>query len=184
LFWGFELNYIHERMDYRSVIVGLLSSIVASFLFLFLMLMMRPRLAISESIARVTFDGKKAFIIKIINKSWWRLYDLHAEFAHIKLRNATGGQNVYLTRLKLLNNHVWCINSVHGWRDNNAEYAMLFVCLDDLDTLWTNDTMIEFRVMAKHSLSGFNRLMKRRFYKSQSSIRDGSFKFGNSLEID
>jgi hypothetical protein len=66
----------------------------------------------------------------------------------------------------------------------NAEYAVLFVCLDDLDALWASDTMIEFRIMAKHSFSGFSRLMRRRFYKSQSAIRNGSFKFGNSMEID
>jgi hypothetical protein len=171
-------------MGYENIIVGVLSSIAASFLFLFLMFMMRPRLAISELIARTNFNGEKAFIVKIINQSWWKLYDIHAEFAHIKFRNATGGQNIYYTRLRLLSDHVWSLNNLHGWNDNNAEYAILFVCLDDLDTLWTNDTMIEFRVMAKHSFSGFNRILRRRFYRSQSSIRDGSFKFGNSLEID
>lgn len=86
--------------------------------------------------------------------------------------------------LNLLRHHVGFVNSLHGWRDNNAEYAILFVCLDDLDTLWTDNTMIEFRVMAKHSFSRFNGIMRRRFYKSQTAIRDGSFKFGNSLEID
>lgn len=122
--------------------------------------------------------------MKIVNRSWWRLYDIHAEFAHIKFENATGGQNVFYKRLRLLKNHVWFVNSPHNWKDNNAEYAMLFVCLDDLDTLWSNDSMVEFRVMAKHSFSGFNRVIRHRFYKSQSAIRDGTFKFGNSLEID
>lgn len=72
-----------------------------------------------------------------------------------------------------------------GWRsDTNAEYAILFVCLSDLDVLWTSDSMLEFRVMARHSFSGFSSVMKRRFYRAQSSIVEGAFKFGNSLEID
>lgn len=60
----------------------------------------------------------------------------------------------------------------------------VFVCLDDLDVLWTSDPMVEFRVMAKHSFSDFSRVVKKRFYRAPSSIREGSFKFGNSLEID
>lgn len=87
--------------------------------------------------------------------------------------------------MELLKNHVWSVNSLHTWTsDINAEYAVLFVCLDDLDVLWTNDSMVEFRVMAKHSFSGFNRIVKKRFYRAAPSIRDGAFKFGNSLEID
>jgi hypothetical protein len=148
------------------------------------MFTLRPQLVISELIARTNFEGNKAFVIKVVNRGWWRLYDIHAEFAHLTFENATGGQNLYFKRLSLVKNHVWTVNSLHSLKDTNAEYALLFVCLDDLDTLWTGDSMIEFRVMAKHSFSGFNRVLKKRFYRLQSSIRDGSFKFGNSLDID
>lgn len=170
-------------MDYESILIGVLSSVIASFIFVFLMLTMRPSLVIGELIAKTIYDERKVFVIKIINRSWWKLYDVHAELAHIRFENVTGGQNVYSRRLKLLYDHLWTINSFPSWRtDVNAEYAALYVCLDDLELLWTSDTMIEFR--AKHSLSGFNRVTRRRFYKAQSSIREGTFKFGNSLEID
>ncbi len=172
-------------MDYQSIIIGLLSSVTASFIFLLLMLAMRPRIEISALIARTNYDGRKVFVVKIINRCWWKLYDIHAELAHVSFENVTGGQNVYSKPLSLLKNNLWSINSIHGWSaDVNAEYAALCVCLDDLDVLWTNDTMIEFRVMARHSLSGFNKVMRRRYYKAQSTIRDGLFKFGKSLEID
>lgn len=172
-------------MDDTNILIGVLSSVVSSFVFLFLMFMMRPKLIISELIAKTVIDGRTAFVIKIVNPSWWRLYDIHAELVHIKLENASGGQNVHLKRMRLVNCHLWSINSVHSWRaDINAEYAALYVCLEDLEVLWTNDTMIEFRIIAKYSFSGFSRVMRRRFYRSQSSIREGAFKFGNSLEID
>lgn len=47
-------------------------------------------------------DGQKAFIIKIINRTWWKLYDIHAELAHLKFENVTGGQNVYSRRRDLM----------------------------------------------------------------------------------
>jgi hypothetical protein len=172
-------------MNYETIVVGLLSGVVSSFAFLALLFSMRPKVAISDLIARTIYDGQKAFVIKIINRTWWRLYDIQAELAHLKFENVTGGQNVYSKPLDLKKNHIWAVNSRHAWRsDVNAEYAVLFVCLSDLDTLWTSDSMLEFRVMARHSFSGFSSLMKRRFYRAQSSIREGAFKFGNSLEID
>jgi hypothetical protein len=172
-------------MDYQSIFIGVLSSLIASFLFLAFLFVLRPKLVISECIARTTHDGAKVFIIKMVNRTWWKLYDIHAELAHVKFENATGGQNVYSQRLNLLKSHIWSINCLHSWRtDVNAEYAVLFVCLDDLDTLWSSDTMIEFRIMARHSFSGFSGIYRRRFYKPRSAIKDGSFKFGNSLDID
>ena len=149
------------------------------------MFAIRPRLAISESIARTTYDGEKVFVVKIVNRSWWKLYDIHTEFAHVKYENVTGGQNIYSTSLYLLKDHLWFINSLYRWRtDVNAEYAALCVCLDDLDVLWTKDSIIEFRVMVNHAVCLGMRGSRRRFYRPQTSIREGSFKFGNSLEID
>ena len=77
-------------MDDTNILIGVLSSVVSSFVFLFLMFMMRPKLIISELIAKTVIDGRTAFVIKIVNPSWWRLYDIHAELVHIKLENASG----------------------------------------------------------------------------------------------
>src|ERR1700754_1155545 len=143
-------------MDYQSVFIGVLSSLIASFIFLSFLFALRPRVVISSSIARAIHEGRKVFIIKMVNRTWWKLYDIHAELAHVRFENATGGQNVYSKSLTLLKSHIWSMNSPHGApSDVNAEFAVLFVCLDDLDTLWSSDSLIEFRVMAKHSFSGF-----------------------------
>jgi len=58
-------------MNYESIFIGVLSSVVASFLFFLLMFVMRPSVVISEAIARTVFDGRKAFVIKIVNHTWW-----------------------------------------------------------------------------------------------------------------
>lgn len=172
-------------MDYDSVLTGVLSSLVASLIFLMLLFALRPRISISECIARTNHDGRKVYVVKIVNRTWWRLYDIHAEFAHLKFENVTGGQNVYSKPLTMLKSHIWSMNSLFKLRpDPNAEFAILFVCLDDVDALWTDGSLFEFRVMAKHSFSGFSKIHKRRYYKAATSVRSGSFKFGNSLEID
>jgi len=44
--------------------------------------------------------------------------------------------------------------------------------------------MIEFHVMAKHSFSGFSKIHKMRYFKKGSTIKEGSFEFGNSFDID
>lgn len=53
-------------MNYEGIVIGLLSSIVSSFIFAGLLFSMRPRLVISSLIARTMHDGRKAFVVKII----------------------------------------------------------------------------------------------------------------------
>ncbi len=172
-------------MDYYSVIVGVLSSLVASLLFLMFLFTLRPNIAIGDCIAKTHEDGKPVYLIKVINKTWGRIYDVHAQVVHIKFENVNGGQNVYSKPLTLLKSHIWSVNRIKNkLNDPNAEFAILFVCTDDLESIWINETMIEFRVMAKHSFSGFSKIHKRRFYKKKSTVKEGSFKFGNSFDID
>jgi hypothetical protein len=79
-------------MDYTGVMIGVLSSVISSFLFVLLMFAMRPKLIISDLIAKTVYEGRKVFVIKIVNPSWWQLYDVHTELVHIKFENVTGGQ--------------------------------------------------------------------------------------------
>ncbi len=168
-----------------GALIGVLSSLVASGLFLFFLYSLRPVLEISDNIAKTTDDGKIVYLVKVINRTRGRIYDIHAQIVHIKLETVSGGQNIFATPLTLLKGHIWSVNGIKGKiTDTNAEFAVLFVCTDDLDTIWTNETMVEFKIMSKHSFSGFSRIHKKRFYKRKSAIKEGSFKFGDSFEID
>lgn len=172
-------------VDYSGILTGIVSSLAASLLFLAFLFNLRPDVKISSEIARSTMDGKKCYIIKVINRTWGRIYDLHAQLVHITLENVNGGQNVVAKKLTLLKDHIWSANRIKNLKnDPNAEFAVLFVCIDDLDEIWVNNTMIEFRIMSKHGFSGFSRIHKKRYFLLKSTIKDGSFTFGNSFRID
>lgn len=68
-------------------------------------------------------------------------------------------------------------------KDINGEYAFQFICTDELEELWKENNNVELRVKAKHSFSGFSKIKARRYYVFNNSVKKGSFKFGNTMEI-
>jgi len=173
-----------EYVDYPGMITGIVSSLVASLMFLAFLFNLRPDVAISPFIAKSRMDGKICYIFKVVNKTWGRIYDLQAQVVHITLENVNGGQNLYAKKLPLLKDHIWSANRIKNRKnDPNAEFAVLFVCTENLEGMWSNNTMVEFRLMSKHGFSGFSRIHKKRYFLKDAAIRNGSFKFGNSLQV-
>ncbi|WP_163382281.1 hypothetical protein [Cyclobacterium sp. SYSU L10401] len=96
--------------------------------------------------------------------------------------NADGGFNIFLSPIKLIKDKSWSLNRISK-NDKHAEYAFQFITLEDIKSKWGENQNVELREKAKHAFSGFSKIEKKRYYKPGLAIKNGSFKFGNSIEI-
>jgi hypothetical protein len=155
---------------------------MSSSIFLTLLFFVRPDVKISKNIA---FDGTR-YIIKIVNLSTYRLYDVKVELIHKSTYQAPGGTNTKNTPIKLTNYERLSIPGKPKlpWnKDYHAGYAILYSTKEDLKNMFCEDGhFIEFTFKAKHGLSSFSKI-KTEPYTHKSSIKKGEFKFGNSTEI-
>jgi len=177
--WNFWLH--------NAITTGIISSIMASFVFLFLIFCLRPRVTISEHLARyVDKDGNKIFLFKIINRSYFKIVDLQTKMLILTPIGTYGGNNLKIEYLKLKTDKIWYLDRRNNFfkKSEHATFAIIFSCLDDLDAIWNhkNGSILHIEVICKHGLSGFNKVITRN-YHSDTEIKNGYYKYGNSTEI-
>ncbi|MEQ9100289.1 MAG: hypothetical protein RIF36_20420 [Imperialibacter sp.] len=170
-----------------SIVIGIGTGLASSLSFLWFMTKVRPSLEISDRVAhnKIEIDGTKhtCFRFKVINKTWKsRIYDVEAQLVLITYINSDTGQDIFMTPIPLIKDKTWSLNKISK-SDTHAEYAHQFITLENLHDIWTDKHNIELRVKAKHSFSGFSRTTNKRYYNPTSSLKNGSFKFGNTTDI-
>jgi hypothetical protein len=171
----------------NAIITGVISSLLASLIFLLFLFCLKPKLKISSKIARyITPEGKKVFLIKVINCSFFKLIDVNVELFIQNPINTHGGKNLRLHKLVLKRDKIWYIekrNTLFS-KSEYATYAIIFNCLDDIDKEWQADgSTLHFKVICKHGLSGFQKVNTRHYYDKSTEIKDGKFIHGRSMEI-
>lgn len=186
------------NLDMNVIITGVLSSLVASCLFVLLLFRIRPNLKISGEIAKDTSvrPGETFFIIKVINRSlFYKIYDLKCS---IKVYEKSPSHNAEdLTRsdldVKFTSGDFWVlerfnIRHVSQWFNKSkklktrTDYAVQFGTKDDIERLINNKKIIRVEAFAKHPLSGFSKVVVED-YKHRSQIIEGSFCSGNCFTI-
>ncbi|MCH6198641.1 hypothetical protein MMU07_03550 [Aquiflexum sp. LQ15W] len=170
-----------------SIFVGIGTGLISSLLFLWFLTKLRPKMVISDQIAfdQIVIEktNMSCFRFKVINRTWLsKIYDIEAQLVLITLINADGGFNIYMSPIKLIKDKTWSLNKV-SQSDKHAEYAFQFITTENLEELWLENQNIELRIKAKHAFSGFSKTSSKRYFKPVNSIKKGSFKFGNTLEI-
>ena len=174
--------------SWREVVAtGILSGLVASFLWLLLFRRFRPKIQISEQIALSRLDGPISYRVKVLNKSRFDLLDMRLEFTLVEPRNMPGGTiyhrvplSVRPAELVVLPAKPWM-----AWRDKKKFPDATRIKLDeDLDAVWTDrlHTNLRLRISGKHSLSGVGRSFEVEFHEG-SCIVEGSFRTGRVMEI-
>ncbi|MEC7753792.1 MAG: hypothetical protein VYB44_07165 [Bacteroidota bacterium] len=170
-----------------SILVGLGTGIISSLMFLYFLTKVRPKISISENIAKdtLTIRGETlpCFRVKIVNKTWRsKIYDIEAQLFLLRFDATEGGHNIFMDKIPLLKEKVWSLNCINK-NDQHAEFAYQFICTDDLDGMWKENNNIEIIVRARHAFSGFTKTVRKRYYIKSNAIKNGSFKFGNNMEI-
>ena|SRR5579859_6214868 len=173
-------------IDYLlSIILGILSSLVASIVFLLLLSTLRPNIEISESIAQ----GKDAldasmYSIKVINRGRRSVMNVKAQLQLIEPTNAPNGTIEEASDIPLEGTDPLEL-AAFSRKDDTEGYACRFSTLEDMDKCWADDkhAYLRFRIFATDSLSGLGRVFTQKYRLKRIALRNGSFVKGHELTI-
>ncbi len=162
------------------VIIGILSSLSASIIFLyFIGVVLRPKILISDKIVK----NEKGFFIKIINKTRWPVHDIEVKTFLIRTRIVPGGMIYPQATLDVSKPKIFSLDK-YKKNDIYGGYAFRFQIIHNLEEISDqNITFLRFSVYARHSLSGLGKVFVNEYKTINDCIRQGNFKFGKTFEI-
>ena len=173
----------------HSILISILTSLVSSFIFLFLVLLiLRPRISISPVICKGRLnqeDKNEYFFIKIVNHSLFSAFDVKCELIKVDTYNAENGK--VHTRNLPINLVTGNIQHIPSFRPDfirkGAPYAIRIRSEENLNSILNNDyKSIVIKVFLRHGLSGLAKVVTKE-YTDISQIVNGRFKFGKSFEV-
>lgn len=166
-----------------NIVVGVLSGVLSSALFFFLLRRLRPHIEISPSIAKSHLDGHTYYDFKIINRSKRAAINIQAYLVLATQTNVEGGP-IYKTKRIEFTNHNFFELGPFSATDSDAYYALRFTTVQDIDNMWVGEAShLRFRIMATDAESGFSRAFMHDFRVKRNAIKSGQHGFGHSLLV-
>lgn len=168
-----------------NVLVGVISGIVASSVFFWLIFRLKPNVDISPYITtEYDDDGTPYYRFKIINRTRRSITNVQCKLVMSKDRNVPQGKIRINEDLTLKREQIFEI-APYSKKDADAHYAYRLVTYDDLETIWDDNDMAYLRLMvsATDSVSNFSRITTRSFHDKRTVLIRGSHVFGNSLDV-
>jgi hypothetical protein len=176
----------HYSVDVFGLILApVITGLITSVIFLLFLFNIRPSIKISDKVCKRKFDKPPGYkyTIKVINKSFFSMYDVDLYLALVTQSNVGNGTNVIKRDIVLTSKHLSHIPCKRKSM-KNAEYAFLVNTYEDLDKIWQGDQVkIVFELSARHSLSGFSRVFVKEYGDKDIHLAHGKFHYGDSLEI-
>ena len=167
----------------QNVLIGVLSSLVASLIFLRFLVTRKPSLEISKQISMGTEYGGVSswFEIKVINRTSTHVMNIKAELHSVVPESKPGGVVMDLHRIELKRDEVFTLGKFDK-KDQDAKYAFRFGTLEDLSQLRQDgQSHLVFTIYAVHPVSGFGQVFVQKY--EADSIIDGDFRVGDTMEI-
>lgn len=159
-----------------NLITGIVSGVMASVVFLLFMLVIRPRIILSDSI---TVDKNGTYKIKIVNKSRCRLSELKYD---LRLCDDHGDGIVDVETIQPIKPRLDFIPK-YSKKDKNSMYAIRisYKSKDGKCIINSSNSYLEFIVSAKHTLSNTYSVVSKT-YKCDD-IKFGIFESGKSTNV-
>jgi hypothetical protein len=177
-------NIISYLLD--KILLALFIGIIASAIFYFFLLRLKPKVKISPHIAkgRSTLDNRVIYRIKILNYTKVPIIEIKAQLHIFKNYQTNTGEILKSHAIKLKRDNPLVI-SKYDKKDKDSKYAYRFLTYEDLDEIWSDDTeqYLKFRLICKHSVSGFTGFFEQEFRLKRKSIKIGDFSKGDIFEI-
>jgi hypothetical protein len=171
---------------FDKIVLATFVGTISSGIFLYILSRFRPNIEIAPVIAKGcdTNNEKTLYRIKVINRTKSPIVDVKAQL-HILKNHQTATGSIYKSSpIKLKRSHQMVIDG-YDKSDSDANYAYRFVTYSDLEINWVDDNVqfLRFRIFARHSISGFGKLVYKDFRLKRNSIKGGEFSKGDSFEI-
>lgn len=170
-------------MTKEQILLSIGCSIIASFLFLFLVLFLfKPKIRLSPFICKSNYnDGAdNYYFFKMINISIFSAYDVSIELLEVDRYPVSNGQmNSRYRDLTLVSNKVSSIPGyLPSWLRKNAPYAITFRSTENLESLLNNEyKSVMIQITLRHGLTGLVKVCSKE-YSNKSDIKNGKFNYG------
>lgn len=169
----------------QSVLIGVLSSLAASALFLVVLFRLRPEIEISPYIAvGLSKTGKKTYRFKFVNRAKRNAINVRARVIYTTPKNVPDGTVLNNRNIGLTRDLIFELPKFDTG-DKEANYAYRLMTSEDLEDIWSNEdsAYVRFQLIATDALTGFSRVFHKSFHTKRSCLRPGSHRFGESLEV-
>jgi len=160
-----------------ALITGVISGVVASAMFYVFLLLVRPKIHISDKICYSYENGVLIFRIKVVNKTRAILFNVNYSLNFCENLD----EGVYINQKNILPiKKPITIIAKYDKKDKNSEYAVRLtfpgMCISDTDDQW-----FEFSVSVSHGFSNTSVCMKKTY--RFKDILPGIFEKGTSMNI-
>lgn len=171
-------------MDYFfSLVFGIISGLIASYCFLiFFLNKKRPNINISGNISKVDINGEVNYLFKFVNMTNSEIFDVHIELLFYKPFGDYNGGNLQGKDITLKDNFISYMPCNKN-TDNHNLHAVRIRTTDNLEEMWSDpSSFIRLSIIAKHSLSGFNKVFVKDFI-NKDTISSKNFISGSDLNV-
>jgi len=168
-----------------SVIVSIISGVVASSIFLLVLFSIKPKIKVSDFISVDKTDpNNRLYRLKIINMSKDSLINVKFQCYIETVENDPGGKVISRRDIHLKKNEIFQLAG-YSKNDDQGKYAIRVTIGEDLESKWVNDKIesVFLLVSATHSVSNFSTVFEKRYFTKRNTIKEGSFEFGKSLNV-
>lgn len=164
-----------------SIVSGIISGIIASVVLNHYYWNITPKLLVSDYISK---NNKEEYRIKIINKSKFYITNIFIQVQLITVTNGDGGNILNAINLDIPYKKLQIIDP-YDKTSQNAPYAVRFVLPKNLEEIWKDDehTYLKLIIYCSNEHNNASKLYEHIYYKKKC-IKDGNFKYGDSLEIE
>jgi len=167
-----------------DVFTGFVSGLFTSAVFVYIMYGQRPKLILSDKVAKTTLGDSTYFSFKVINAGKRDAVTVSAELLLIQPHPVEGGIGYNVIEIPLLRNQLFHLRPVAkvGTRFGGV---FEFITDADLEEEWRKfkGSYLLFRVFAQDSLSLFSRVYNSEYARMEETIVVGRFAKGASMEI-
>jgi len=170
----------------EAITIGVLSSIIASALWILILSRLTPKLDVSPEIAEDPGGanlGSPTFRIKVVNRSRRAAMDLRFQVDLMTPVRAKGGHVNRRSPLECGNAPLMFPRYHRSGKDHDNAYR-LRINSDIKGLLKKNpNSSIRLQIFARHELSGMGKVFEQRYYHPSSEIVLGSFVRGQDLTL-
>ena len=159
-----------------ELIVGIISGVVASIMVYIFLLLVRPKIYVSDKICKTVENGQTIFRIKVVNKTRYMLTNVKYTLNYCE-KSGDGVHNV--KEIPPLKTPLIFIDK-YSRKDVNAEYAIRFTYPAVSDII-TEQCWLEFSIYANHGFSNTTACVKKKY--DAVNISPGIFETGTSMRI-
>lgn len=175
---NFTINVIN------GLVTGFISALCASGVFVYIMYSQRPKLVLSNKVAKTSHEDKTYYTFKVINAGKRDAVSVSAELFLIQPHPVEGGTGYNIIEIPLVRNKLFHLRPLSKV---GAKFGGVFefITISDLEDDWRKYTgsYLLFRVFAQDSLSLFSQVYDSEFEDMEKDIIVGRFAKGASMKI-